>query len=282
MDYKENLMLNPTERCNLTITRAIDLYCERGWYIHPLNGKIPLLKNWQNQASIDPVVVKQWFEEWSHASLGVVTGACSNLLVLDIDGEEGKNSIVGLELPNTLSAITSRGTHYYFNFPESLKNISTTKAGLFSGVDTRGRGGFIVAPPSLHKTRHQYCWANSLNTVLADAPEWLVQSLSPLKKESYKETVLIFSKSSRYAQAALIKELIAISTAPKGKRNTQLNHSAFAMGTLIASGCINIECVTETLAQAALNIGLNQSEVKKTLYSGLSAGMQHPRKVSHG
>ena len=280
MNYKESFISNPIEQCDLTLTRAIDIYCEREWYLHPLNGKIPLLKDWQNKASIDPIVVKKWFKQWPKANLGIVTGERSNLLVLDIDGEEGKNSIIGLELPETLNVVTARGNHYYFTLPETLKFVSTTRAGLLSGVDTRGRGGFIVAPPSIHPSGHEYHWIHS-DSVVANAPEWLVQSLIPSKRSVSKISVSLKEKNSRYARSALRSEFDAVAMAPVGMRNMRLNQAAFSMGTLIP-GVLDIEFVAEALARAAFNSGLSDGEIKKTLLSGLSAGMRHPREVSHG
>lgn len=224
----------------------------------------------------------QWVKAWPNANVGIVTGAVSNLLILDVDGLEGINSMKDLDLPDAPTVVTARGLHYYFKFPQALHNASTTRAGLFPGIDTRGRGGFIVAPPSIHETGHQYYWSRPLDGELPDAPSWLIQRLSPPVREAYKTPVIKNGRMSHYARTALMNEASAVASAPQGTRNTRLNQAAFSMGTLIAAGSIELGFVAEALARSALASGLIQSEIKKTLSSGLSAGMRHPREVSHG
>src|SRR3990167_4039438 len=125
MNYKENLAVNPV-RDELILRRELAIYCARGWVIHPLNGKLPILKDWQNKATKNLDVALQWFKAWPQANVGIITGLINNLLVLDIDGEEGLNSIAGLDIPETPAVLTARGRHYYFNFPKELENTPTT------------------------------------------------------------------------------------------------------------------------------------------------------------
>lgn len=202
--------------------------------------------------------------------------------MLDIDGIEGANSIEGLYLPEAPTVVTARGHHYYFKFPNILKETSTTRVGLLPGVDTRGRGGFIVAPPSIHPSGHQYQWRNQSYDFLPDPPAWLIERLTSRKRMSYKKPVMKSRKLSNYVKTSLRNEYVAVKMAPEGTRNSRLNQAAFSMGTLIAAGLVQINWVAVVLAQAGLNAGLCKSEVEKTLQSGLSAGMKHPREVTHG
>ncbi len=282
MKYKDNLMHNQMELRESTIALYTASYCKRGWPIHPLNGKIPLLKGWQKKASIDQDVVMQWFKQWPRANLGLLTGSDSNLLVLDVDGLDGAKSLAGLDLPKGPSVLTARGYHYYFRFPEALNNVPTTRTGLLPGIDTRGCGGFIVAPPSVHATGHKYTWIELLNDALPDAPSWLINLLRPLKMALSKRTFLLSDKATRYACAALRNESEAVAKAPVGMRNSRLNQAAFSIGTLIAVGSMDITYAAQVLSTAALNAGLSRSEINKTLASGLSAGIKKPREVSHG
>lgn len=276
-DYIKN-----QERVSVTMSE-VARYCARGWAVHPLNDKKrPLLKGWQDKATTNPDIFRQWLQAWPWANVGIVTGNASNLLVLDIDGIEGRNSINDFDLPVSPTVVTARGHHYYYNFPSMLNNVSTTRAGLWPSVDTRGRGGYITAPPSIHETGHQYHWDEPLDGDLPEPPVWLIQRLMPPVKISYKMPMLIDRTTSHYARTALLNETIAVEEAPLGTRNMRLNQAAFSMGTLVASGCIEINFVAEALARSALSAGLCENEIKKTLSSGLSAGMLHPREVSHG
>jgi Bifunctional DNA primase/polymerase, N-terminal len=289
--YIKNLKSNFTS--NLIIDKArhesrlmeeISIYCERGWLIHPLNNKKrPLLTDWQNKATTIPKVFMKWINEWPWANVGIVTGSVSNLLILDVDGLEGVNSLQGLNLPESPTVVTARGHHYYFEFPEELYNIPTTRAGLLPGIDTRGRGGYITAPPSLHENGHLYYWSKPLMGGLPKPPDWLIKLLTPQVKTFCKMPMLTLGKKgSPYSFTALKKESEAVATAAVGTRNSRLNQAAFSMGTLVAAGAISIELVADHLASAAMSAGLECNEIEKTLQSGLSAGMKHPREVSHG
>ena len=154
---------------------------------------------------------------------------------------------------------------------------------MLSGIDTRGRGGYVTAPPSIHETGHLYHWSKSLQGELPDPPKWLIELLAPPVKPIYKKPTITFGKKwSHYACAALKKESEAVAMASAGTRNTRLNQAAFSMGTLVAASTISIEVVATSLASAAMSAGLDCDEIEKTLHSGLSAGMKHPREVSHG
>ncbi|HBD7103137.1 TPA: hypothetical protein ACT96X_003071 [Legionella pneumophila] len=54
------------------------------------------------------------------------------------------------------------------------------------------------------------------------------------------------------------------------------------MGTLISACGMDVKEVTESLMQAAISSGLSREEIDKTILSGLTAGMKHPRGINHG
>src|SRR4051812_47708370 len=87
-----------------------------GWPVFPVNGKIPLIKNWPELASTDCEQLQKWWQQFPKANIGLVTGKRSGLLVLDIDGAAGRTTLENLcrnndELPQTLAATTGRGIH---------------------------------------------------------------------------------------------------------------------------------------------------------------------------
>lgn len=84
----------------------------------------------------------------------------------------------------------------------------------------------------------------------------------------------------KYAQAALWEEVAALACAPQGERNHALNRAAFSLGTLAAAGVLEPEEIRAELLPVALAIGLGDNEAQRTLESGLSAGMRHPRDLS--
>jgi hypothetical protein len=159
-------------------------YRSFGWSVIPLRPreKRPLIQ-WQAYQSKHPSIdqVKSWFDEHPDANVGVVTGSISGLVVLDVDpAHGGDESLIELEqqhdaLPHTVESLTGGGgRHVYFRHPGGTIH---NRVGLAPGIDLRGDGGLIVAPPSVHPSGRQYCWEVSHHpddTPLAEVPAWLL------------------------------------------------------------------------------------------------------------
>lgn len=166
-------------------------YLARGWCVLPLRGgdKRPLVawEHWQNERPA-PEQVAQWFSRWPNANIGIVTGEISNLVVLDIDPQHGGDaSLERLErrfgpLPDTVEAATGGGgCHLYFAHPGGLIR---NRAGLAQGIDLRGDGGYIVAPPSIHPSGRAYAWKvghSPEQAALAALPRWLLGAFGPAR-----------------------------------------------------------------------------------------------------
>jgi hypothetical protein len=166
------------------IAQAAARYLARGWSVLPLQhgGKRPLFA-WEmlQQHRADAAALAQWFARWPGANIGVVTGEISNLIVLDVDPRHGgDDSLAALEqrfgvLPDTAEARTGGGgRHLYFAHPGGLV---PNRAGLAQGIDLRGDGGYVVAPPSRHPSGESYTWATGRSpdeTGPAALPRWLL------------------------------------------------------------------------------------------------------------
>ncbi len=153
------------------LEEAIKL-AERGFRILPVSGpampgsspgKRPLISKWQQDATTDPDQIRGWFARWPHANIGIATGRESGIFVLDVDPKhDGLTSLDALrkeiDLPPTLTVRTgSGGLHLYYRYPEGtlIKNMTSS---LGAGLDIRGEGGQVVAPPSLHVSGKRYEW----------------------------------------------------------------------------------------------------------------------------
>jgi hypothetical protein len=112
--------------------------------------------------------------------VGVVTGLISGLVVLDVDpGHGGDESLARFvhryaPFPATVEAVTGGGgRHFYFAHPGGdMRN----RAGLAPGIDLRGDGGMVVAPPSMHPSGRRYAWRTGHAPharSLAPMPTWL-------------------------------------------------------------------------------------------------------------
>lgn len=148
----------------------------------PCRGKVPLTPHGYKDASKGIEALKRLFAN-PQANIGIATGKVSGIFVLDIDIKNsagGAESLAELEreygaLSATLEAKTcSGGRHLYFRYPE--RGIGC-KTGVRKGIDVRGDGGYVVAPPSVVDGK-PYDWTHGPDAAIADAPEWLLDILS--------------------------------------------------------------------------------------------------------
>jgi hypothetical protein len=172
------------QRKTSAIAGAAANYLARGWSVLPVRprDKRPLLR-WETLQTRRPAEsdLESWFEQWPDANIGVVTGEISNLVVIDIDPiHGGDDSLDRLQqrygpLPPTVEATTGGGgRHLYFAHPGVLVR---NRAGLMQGIDVRGDGGYVVAPPSVHPSGRPYCWVpgrSPQDISPAPLPRWLI------------------------------------------------------------------------------------------------------------
>jgi hypothetical protein len=170
---------------------------------------------------------------------------------------------------------TGHGFHWYVK-PTGVGN----RAGVLPGVDFRGRGSYVLGPPSVHPNGHRYRWINPLREQLARVPDWLMHLLVPERGPERPRTVPEGSRA--YGLGALRRELQRLSQAREGTRNHQLNIAAFNMGRLVAAGAICEEEAAAALIEQGQRIGLEATECERTVASGLSAGMEQPRGIEIG
>lgn len=186
------------------LAAALD-YAARGWAafpVHSLRGdarctcgdadcksaaKHPLTEHGRNDATTDPAKITRWWAQYPHANVGIATGKDTGLYVLDVDPRHGGDkTLAELEakhgkLPNTVEAATGGGgRHLLFKYPgRPVQSV----ADIAPGLDVRGDGGYIVAPPSLHKSGAHYAWSWHPDEIeLADAPEWLLALRKPKRQ----------------------------------------------------------------------------------------------------
>lgn len=172
-----------------SLTHWVEFYLGRGWSIIPVRAgdKRPLI-SWERYQHRPAEVeeARAWFNRWPDANVGIVTGAVSQLLVVDIDPRHGGvDGLARLErhhgpLPFTVEAVTGGGgRHLYFRHPgpDDVHN----SVGLWPGLDLRGDGGYVVAPPSRHATGGRYSWQLEREPWRAaplPMPAWLLEALS--------------------------------------------------------------------------------------------------------
>lgn len=245
----------------------------------PSPAKHPRSKHGLKDATTDRATIERDFERWPASNVGLLTGEAFD--VLDVDGAAGDLALGEVARAagdpemrtDGPAAETGRGTHLLFK-----ATGEGNRARLVEQVDWRGRGGYIVAPPSVHATGRRYRWLPGLGpeTPLEDAPEWL---LDLVRRPAPVVTAAtpIHGRPGSYGRRALESELGRLALAHVGGRNDTLNRSAFAMGQLIGEGHLDPGEVAGALLSVALRIGLTEHEAERTIGSGLRRGLEHPR-----
>lgn len=169
--------------------RAAQAYLAHGWSVVPVEprGKRPLVR-WKafQKKRATPDEVRGWFERWPDANVSVVTGRLSGLIVVDVDPRHGGDtSLADLErehgpLPATVESATGGGgRHLYFAHPGAGEIHN--RVGFVAGVDVRGDGGSIVAPPSIHASGKRYAWKKGRapdDIDPAPLPSWLLDLIT--------------------------------------------------------------------------------------------------------
>jgi hypothetical protein len=205
-------------------------YAALGWRVAPIKPgfKFPKgLDNWQERATTDEATIRKWWGKYPDYGVSIVAGVISNIVWLDVDPRHGGDeTLADLEhehgaLPDTVESLTGGGgRHIGFKMPrcghckgsgviaahdgDALdcprcvdgRLVITNDAGkrLGPGLDVRGEGGQIVAPPSIHpETGRAYAWEVFNNPLdgaeVADMPAWLVDMLTaPLTAPTPRRT----------------------------------------------------------------------------------------------
>lgn len=173
--------------------------------------KRPMTERGFHDATTDLELIERFWRRHPDANVAVPTGQPSGLVVLDVDGQDGADSLHGLEhdhgkLPPTTSVVTPRGgQHFYFAWPGMP--VKTTASAIAPAIDIRGDGGYVLIPPS--RTDHgAYEWDVELQPV--SMPAWLID--------------LTCADSQRESPARVPDEWAALirDGIPDGRRNVDL------------------------------------------------------------
>ncbi len=272
-------------------------------------------------ATTNEHIIRNDFKKWPNQNIGIVTGIESRIFVIETDTKEHGDDVNGEAklraweaehgaLPETLMARSPSGSiHRFFRHPGlgiKIKNV----AGVLDGVDVRGNGGMVIGVPSYRPPRLAtadepakaggvYVWISEGHPIV-DAPQALLELVvEKLVDESPSPEAPIDNKKAKnferqgqrtssnkrtrsWAEAALDDECYKVASTSKGKRNHQLNSSAFSLGQIVGGGSLSEDEVIDALMQAAkANGSLEEKDGKaactKTIKSGLSKGKLDPR-----
>jgi hypothetical protein len=257
------------------------------------DAKRPALRGWQAKASNTAQAVKELFESCPRAD-GLAIVPDDGLFVVDLDrghapGVDGIRSFGAVASEHgpleqgPRVATPSGGLHLYFR--TSDKGLARCRAAVKPGIDIRGAGGLVAAPPTSRSGR-SYRWIVSpWDAPVPEAPRWVLdlvtrQPFRPRDKASLRP----FSGTIHpYARTALTRELRAVAGAESGSRNAVLFCAAARLGGLCAGGHLPARSVAALLAEAASECGLLADDgayaIEATIASGFRHGLQEPRSI---
>ena len=279
-------------------------YAHRGWRVFPLHGivngactcgrwdcssagKHPLVRRGLYEATTDPKRIQSWWRRWASANIGIATGAESGLAVIDIDLPLALKSLdrpMG-KLGMTLTGLTGGGgVHLIYRCSdETLGNAAGRLPGIggdLPGIDLRANGGYIVVPPSVHRSGASYEWLDP-NQAPVLAPAWLKQPAKVRVDVQGAKATDFDGDGTPYGLAVLADEILRLQAAQPGTRNHELNRCAFVLAQLVAGGELLETPVRSTLVAIGTSLGLDEPECRQTIDSGFDAGTRSPRVAPH-
>jgi hypothetical protein len=278
----------------------------RGFALFPLRPgtKVPAVpRDWERAATTSPLRLRQ-LTSGPHPNHGVACGP-SDLVVVDLDvaksaaeAEAADGATDGWQvlrklaaeheggLPRTFTVQTpSGGRHLYFRPPVDGPAPRNTVRRLGPLIDTRGAGGYVVAPGSrVDGVEYRVI----VDAPIVPLPDWIGALLRPIEDrpvagEPFSLSTALGPVSARlgeaYARTALKREIGRVAAARAGTRNDTLNRAAYSLGTLVGGGMLPQPDVEAELTRAAQSAGLEAREIAATLRSGLNAGIARPRRL---
>jgi len=277
----------------------------RGWPVFPLvpGGKQPAIHEWETRATTDPdAITAFWAKHYDH-NIGLPTGR-AGLLAVDLDtarpgrtppADERRRGITsgaqvltrlarraGRTIPDTWTVFTpSGGTHLYFRQPagHTFRNTAGTLGWL---IDTRGHGGYVVAPGS---TTVDGGWELAVDTDPVELPGWLAHLLTerPATAASAPRTIAPANRTA-WLNAALDGETRRVRTAMSGGHNKAQSIAAYNIGRLVGGQHLTRAEDLRILSSAVADhitgpCHCTERGVLKVIDWGLDNGARNPRHI---
>jgi len=231
-----------------------------------LEDKRPTCK-WSELAAKNPTDALRLWRLYPGPLIGVVTGAASNLAVLDVDLDKGGDEwhaehahrLVGFRMHQSRSV----GAHYLFQHREGMRNSASR---ISPGIDIRAEGGYIIWWPAAGFQVHN-------NIRPGPMPAWLVEMAMPAPppKADLAKIDNGLKDADRYITAAVRGAVANVASAPSGRRNDTLNAETYALARFVQDGHLSVSQIAECMAAAGIQAGLTQHEIERTVASAIRA-----------
>ena len=202
-------------------------------------------------ATLDPARLAAMLRRVPGGLLAIRTGRASGLCVIDIDPRNGGQPDPALMAPTATVATGGGGWHLYYRHPGTPTLPALPGR---AGIDVKGDGGYVAAPPSVHPgTGQRYRWVGGRD--VAEMPPALRAALTPPRPPAADPAAMALrgpvgprGAGGISSPPALLDALLrAVKKAPEGRRRATLYGAARGVARMVAAGAL-----TEPVARAAL------------------------------
>lgn len=265
----------------MSLGRAAAELAVAGYHVHPLRprAKVPATGSGFKDATRDARQIARWWGAMPNANIGIACGA-SGIVVLDIDSKAGADPreiltrfdragapVVGTGLaperceryPRSLAG--RRGAQVYFR-----GDMSSAARLTIAGCETKGIGGYVLAPPSVHPSGVEYVGELPPVAELPPVPQWL---LGLIRQPAPRP------RGSGYGPPADPSRVLAglagvVRSAPTGNRNHSLFWATCRVVEHVDAANLDEGQALEELRAAGVDVGLSEHEVDATISSALA------------
>jgi hypothetical protein len=304
----ESQSFNPTESiptpgglAPTSLLEAALAYALRGWSVFPCHtpaqtasgcscankecshqGKHPRVLKGHHAATTEAAQIREWWRMWPDANIGIATGP-SQLFVVEIDHQDGgletwrslcqaHNLHADPTAPGCIVTSGGGGKHIYYHRPEDCQlTIANSKSGvsLGPGIDFRAGAGYVIAPPSLHRSGRRYTWARYAPT-LPTLPAWIPEVIEQQRREKAPELsgeMLRLRGAERISTGQRHRYLLNVAAS--------LRHQGFDQATILAAlHAENTKCEPPKSAEELSSIAAWISQ--KPVGRALDTMLTHP------
>lgn len=255
-----------------------------GYHVHPLRprAKVPGTANGFKDATRDQRQIHEWWTSTPGANIGIACGA-SRIVVLDIDtkaGADPREILSGVDRAGAPVIGTGIAPERSDSYPDSLAgrrgvqvyfrgDMASTSRLTIPGVEIKGAGGYIVAPPSIHPCGVEYVGQIPPASELPPVPDWLRALVRPSHPQPRPRN----TPRADGRPAALDGLLRTVRNAPIGRRNDTLYWASCRVHEHLVAGQLAADQALHHLHAAALDAGLPEWEVARTIRSALSTAV---------
>lgn len=288
-----------------TVEASTPYYIIEGYSALPLVGK-RCLTAWRiyqfKRAHITDV--SWWKKNGWLKNVGIVCGAVSsNLVVIDLDGQAAVDLFLpafGDLMAQTFTVRTGKGLHVYLHTDTMPANRKITLGSDHSGIEIRGEGQYVVAPPSIHpdtQEPYQIYVRKPVKRVngLWDVQKWLDGLETPQKRDyepkverredrpsmGFASNTPLYDRSGKlvknpkaYARIALSDERSRVTSTRHGNQNKALYQAAQRMSQFVNMNLLTYGDVVRTLLEAARcwsDGDQNEEQILNTIASGFGS-----------